>query len=981
MGTRVTLFGVAKIIFSNSTIPFLPEKRFLLLAFLAFKADWVSRDQLALLLWDDADSVSARKNLRHLLSRVRDLPFVTLETLDEQVRWVVDSDVLEFARFFATGDWKNAVASYQGLLLEGLSSALPAFEEWLEIEQETLRTSYREAVLSYAAMLESKQQMLEMNTLFQRALRFEPLAEDVLQAFLRLSLQNSASQVAALQAYEAFAKVLDQEMGLVPLESTTLLAEQLRNALITLNLEPVNILRGFTAPNTAFIGRERELQAIEAKLSAPEVRLLTLVGQGGIGKTRLAIETASRIGALFAQGSTFVALANLSSTVQVLPAIFAALELPLVNAEHATEQLITHLQNQEMLLIFDNFEHLLDGADILLEILQSCPAIKILTTSREVLDWQDEYLLDIFGMSIPASSVTPEVTPIEEFDAVQLFLRSAKKTNARFTLEPEDQKYMIQICQLLNGLPLALELASHWTRVLTLAEIVLELELGLTFLQTTQPELPERHRSLRAVFEYAWTLLNPDEQMALQRLAVFQNGFTREAAEHISGITIRTLLTLCNKSFLQRNATGRFERHLMVQEFSFEKLHSNPALLEAQQEKHSDYYFDFLEQRPMGGSTDQQYLTEIETDLENIRTAWHWAVHQKNYLHLERSTDLVVFFDRKARCEEGQQLFEDAIEVLEQAGANAKAALGKACFEAAWLGHRIGRYDIALAERAVQLLQSLEGRETWLMKALSTLSALEKIQGYPESSLTHLEVALKIARMVGNSAHIANYLVGIASLKTILGRYSDAENNDLEALLLHQQADNSFGITILHNELGILKTKQGFFPQAKEYLNLGLQLAHELKYTLIVPFFLNNLGEIALKTKQYEVARSHSLEALQLNELHFNATVKATSLIILGRISESESEALLFFQDALRIAWKLKEIPLVIKIFLGVGEMYFRINNTQAQELFELVYWHPATEASIRFEAQQYLEQPQNLAFDIEIFMTTRVSKILSSSV
>ncbi len=959
------LFGVAKATLESQSVVFLSDKRFALLTYLALQTDWVSRDHLALIFF--ADSQDSRKNLRHLLSRVRELDFAKLETNDNLVRWAVNSDVLEFNRAFAAADWQSAVQWYTGLLLERFSLDLPEFITWLEVEQETLKNSFKEATLAFTTQLEASSQIAQTTAVFGQALRLEPLAEDVLQAFLRFASRQKSTQSSALAAFETFNRLLKQEMGLQPLESTRLLYQQLKNT--PLDLEPIAKLRGFTAINTAFIGRERELEEIQTKLLSPDIRLLTLVGQGGIGKTRLAIQTAFQMAGRFEDGATFIALANLSSAVQILPALFAVLELPLTNPETALEKLKTHLQDQEMLLVADNLEHLLDGTDLLLELLHDCPKLKMLVTSREVLDRQNEYLLDVFGMAVPTAN-TPN---FEMFDAVQLFVRSAKKTNSRFSLEAAQHDFMVQICQFLGGLPLALELASHWTRVLSLEEIVAQLKQGLGFLESTQAELPERHRSLRAVFEYTWRQLNQTEQNALQKLSVFQNGFTKEAAESIATISVQTLLRLCNKSLLQRGSNGRFERHAMIQELSFEKLRSEPELQQAQQTKHSDYYFAFIEQRPMGGSTDQQYLSQIESDLENIRSAWYFAASQKDYLQLERSTDLVVFFDRKARCAEGIELFEAAVTALETATTNANAVLGKASYEIAWLGHRIGRYDMALAERAVQLLQPLEDNNKhggWLMKALNTLSMIAEQIGDNQKALENVEKALMLAKSLKHQDAIANYLSRIGDIENNLGLIQKAQEHYFDALEIHKILNNQFGCVIIYNNLGLLKMNLADFSQARKYLTNGLELAQEIKYTQAISFLLNNLGNLTLKTKEYEKARDFCLEALTTNEQLSNSTVRATSFMILGRVSIAKKmipEAIQYFQKSLKIAWSVHELPIVMQNLVGLSELHIKLGNTsQASEFLHIVNHHPSTDESSRREANILLEESPELSPPIE---------------
>jgi DNA-binding SARP family transcriptional activator len=881
MTTFVQLLGTAKANLESVSVPFLSDKRYLLLAFLAFKHDWVSRDQLANLFWADTDSVSARKNLRHLLSRTRNLDFAQLEGQDD-VRWLVQTDVALFQQALGQGDWEQAISVYQGPLLAGLSIESSEFEDWLQQESEALQNAYREAALNHAKQLEQQHRFEEAGALLAKVLKTDLLAEDIVQAYLRVAGKSGAHRLEALRVFEAFTNLLRQELGLEPLELTKQLATALKLESTNSSFIPVSSpmlkpsknadvlvaqaeiapsLRNFPTPATPFVGRDVDLSEIAAYFKQPEIRLLTLIGAGGMGKTRLSIQVALEQAKHFADGAVFVPLANVASSANIVPAIASALGFVFSTLEPQETQLQKHLADKQLLLVLDNLEHLLSGTGIILELMETCPNLRFLTTSREALDFQGEYLVDVFGLDVPKSNAEH----IEIYDSVQLFLRSAKRVNPRFNLEHDAKTSVVEICQMLQGSPLGIELASNWLRVLSVQEVALEVQKSLDFLTVNQPNIPARHRSIRAVFEHSWMLLTEDEQSALKRLSVFAGGFRKEAAEQICDINLRTLLTLTNKSLLRRTQSGRFERHALVQEFSLEKLQQDQTLFANQQTKHGTYFFDFLEARPMGGSLDQQRLKEIEEDLENIRSAWDWAVRNARADQLGRSTDLVVFFDRKARCEEGARLFQAAIEVLDAGKVSEQAALGKACFDAAWLGQRLGRYEQAyqFATRAVELLRPLEDEVgSWLMKALNTLSIIEKILGNNKNALQNLQEALELARKHENHSAIANYLDTIGGIESDLGHIDEAESHYKEALEIHQKSDHHFGTIILCNNLGLLKSNLNEFEEAKQYLQDGLLLAQKINFTVIIPYLLNNLATLAYKMQDYKSARDSCLEAL-----------------------------------------------------------------------------------------------------------------------
>jgi predicted ATPase/DNA-binding SARP family transcriptional activator len=575
MIVSVQLLGTAKVNLEFHSVPFVSDKRFLLLAFLAFKHDWVSRDQLANLFWDDTDSVGARKNLRHLLSRVRALDFVSLEFQNEQVRWLVTSDVAVFQTSLASGNWQQAVAAYQGHFLMGLHSESSGLDDWLQQERESLQGAFRDTALNYAKELEAQGRFDEASATLSQTLKYDLLAEDVIQAFLRVA-GHAGQRLEALKVFESFKSMLSLELGLMPLETTLQLAANLRleTRAVSQDQQPVEMLRNFPAETSSFVGRDLDLSEIAAYFGQPEIRLLTLIGAGGMGKTRLAIQVALEQAKHFSDGATFVPLASVGEASSLVPAIVSALGISVSSFETQELQLKNYLSEKHSLLVLDNFEHLLDGAGIVLELLGHCPNLRIIVTTREALNYQSEYLIDVIGLDVPKDASEK----IEVFDSVQLLLRSAKRVNPRFMLSPGDKPSVIEICQMLQGSPLAIELASNWLRVLSVSEVANEIRKSLDFLSLNQPELAKRHRSIRAVFDSSWVLLTEEQKLVLSKLSLLRSGFTLESAARVANATPSLLLGLVSKSLIGRFET-RFVMHETVRQYAAE--HLEPAQKEA----------------------------------------------------------------------------------------------------------------------------------------------------------------------------------------------------------------------------------------------------------------------------------------------------------------------------------------------------------------------------------------------------------------
>jgi predicted ATPase/DNA-binding SARP family transcriptional activator len=843
----VQLLGVAKVNLDHLEVMFLSDKRFLLLAYLAFKADWVSREHLALLFFEDSDSVSARKNLRHLLSRVRSLDWVNLESSGEQVRWLVQSDVAQFQELIGAERFLEALDLFQGQFLSGLHSDVLELSNWLNSEREALHHAFQNAGLLAANQFVMQSNFVVAQKICSRVLATDPLNEDILQVLLTCAVQTG-SKLEALKAFESFKTLLHNDLGLLPLETTVQLAVALR-----LEVQKPLVksgLQNFPVLNSSFVGRDVDLSEIASLFAQPDVRLMTLVGAGGMGKSRLAMQVAFEQVANFADGAVFVPLAAADDLVA---ATIAALNLPAQNLDGQLVFLKNYLVQTNLLLVLDNMEHLLEQSNLILELLAAAPKIRLLLTSREALQVQAEYLVDVLGLDVPKA----DSEQIEIFDSVQLFLRNAKRVNPRFVLGAEDKPFIVEICGLLQGSPLAIELASHWVRILKPEEVVQEIRLSLDFLTANQPDVPLRHRSMRAVFNASWQLLNPEQQMVLAKMSLLRGGFTLESLARVTKAKSSILFGLVSKSLMARNG-NRFTIHEVIRQFAEQQLEptqKDAALLELSLLA-QDWALSVAIHDPEKSGSENVVL--FEQEFENISTALEWAARNKPPLAAQIVTNALEFWfstakkplaiewasqllelselqardairanllsvrsfagylilDPKLRLRDAEQALDIALEIGDLA-AQAKAlhAVGEAAGE-------VGDYTKAISsvEKALCILENLPNIKLEL-GCLNQLAHVHWLQG-------NMDLALQVYENLINQSIKTNFKRGLAT-GYLNSAYVYISTNDLnQAKVLLEQA------VVLYREL---KSTVNLCYAVLVLCDVLLKLGDQLRTTELLP--------------------------------------------------------------------------------------------------------------------------------------------------
>lgn len=677
---RIYLFGTPRIFKNEEIVQISRRKSWALLAYLVVTSQPHSRDELATLLYPGHDQSSARSNLRRDLSELKsylDDGFLLLE--GEQISlistnqlWVDINEFLEHVEYVRMHhqhqqadrqssmceDCKvrliKAIELYSADFMSGFTiSGSREFEDWQFFQSENLRRVLSEILLKLIQWHSEPGEFESAIAFGQRWLALDPLHEPAHRQLMSL-YARSGQQAAALRQYQECVRRLQSELGVEPEAETSSMYEAIRaykpydmssseivgiSPSLDRNI-PSPIPHNLPPPDESITGREDELEWITSCLrDDPDCRMLTLVGPGGIGKTRLAIESAYRLAedrsCPFCEGLYFVPLVSHPRVDSIILAIADSLKLPLLpDPDQRIEQLIGYLQPKRLLLLLDNFEHLVspESIQLLSNFLEHAPHVKLLITSRTRLNAHFEHILTLEGLVVPQSETDYIGQTVEsitaKYSAIQLFVHRARHLKPDFPITPDELKPVVQICKMVEGMPLGIELAAAWVDVLTPLEIMAEITHSFDFLAVNWPDRPERHHSLRAIFDSSWRLLGEAERAALMDLTLFQGSVSREAAQAVSGASIQLLMSLHSKSWLQVQDNGRYQIHELLCQYANEKLQAEPGPWQLAKERFCTYYAAFLDQqvKSVRGPKQRKAFDSISIEFENIRLAWQWLV-------------------------------------------------------------------------------------------------------------------------------------------------------------------------------------------------------------------------------------------------------------------------------------------------------------------------------------------------------------------
>jgi predicted ATPase/DNA-binding SARP family transcriptional activator len=921
----------------------LPGKQLALLVYLAATGQPHTRQRLAELLWGDTPDDNAKNSLRVALTSLRKLLPDHLQITQQTVALRLDSahwfDIAELRARTEALDSANADALrpvltlYRDEFLHAFyAEASTEWEEWVLAQRAYWQQCALQALERLSDLLLAARDTAGAWEVLQRRIQIDPWQEQAHRQIMQFH-GRSGNLTAALAHYERLRRMLDAELGVEPMPETVVLAERIEAA----RQAPP---RPLPAEPGAFIGRMAELDRLHQLLLDPACRLITIVGLGGMGKTRLALEAARRANQAqaleFLNGVTWVSLVGVESAARLPQTLAQALEVPLAGRTDSSVQLLHYLRHKELLLVLDNLEHLLPaGVELMRQILDRCPAIKLLVTSRQPLRLEAEWRLDLHGLDY----ATTDTPTLEAHSATHLFVQAAQRVRPEFAITAQNTPPMRRLSQLVAGMPLALQLAATWLRVMSIEQIVAEVEQGLDLLTTRFHDIPERQRSVRAIFDATWALLDVDQQRALAALSVFRGGFTQEAAQAVVGTTPLPLATLVDRSLVifRQNAPGaRYELHELLRQYAAQHLAAMGAQA-AVAERHSDYYLRLLAGQEAGlySVARPTVMATLRGDLENVRQAWQWAVAQAGLATLQPSVEaLAAFYQFAGLLQDGQQIFLDAYSQLESHAAlgqmpqpESNAFLRHLRSKMVWFALQRGRH--AAARDAVEALLSESqraGDDRRIADAYAFKGYLSYVDGARDQALAFFTEAVERYRAL-NEQRIFFWALWYwvpFSMGGDAHKLAWATEYYEQVLMLARASGNSYGIAFISGRLGSTYSWAGYPIQAEPHFQEAFSLFEALGDLQGLSRTLWNAGYNDYLLARYQQALARMEQALlysrQLGERVLEASIYddlATVYFDMGRYDQAERH----YRLSLDLCRELSYTPGQARVLIGFGQL------------------------------------------------------------
>jgi len=969
------------------------------------------REKLSELFWPGRPESVARNNLRQALYGIRqaigepgfDVIFsVTadeVQVADVDQLWL-DLDAFklhlktaqmhahdpEYPCSYCIQHLRDAVELYRGIFLEDVRlEKMEEFNRWADYQRERFSTLHLQALDLLIRDYERLEDFAQAAFYARRQVESNGFREDAHQRLMILLAKNGRDGE-ALEQFETYRRQLLDSTGLAPNEKMTAVVEEIRRGEFDTAASSARAVAAYHVPEqlTPFIGREMELSQVGRLLDSPACRLITLAGLAGVGKTRLAVQAAQLSRRLFPDGIFFISLEAVQPRANLVDVIGRAFGLVPSGQNDMRALLFDYLRRKNVLIILDNFEHLMESKGILLDILKELPLVKILVTSRERLALQTECLVELQGMSFPAPDALEnqsgqDRTVLEHSDALKLLFERASRLRPDLPWRPGDNPDLlpgfnaqemaaaVRICQLVGGLPLGIELAASWARDFTFAQIADEVNRSLEFLQTSFQDLPERHRSMRASFEHSWELLSESEREVFCKLAVFPGSFTALEAQEVAAAALPWLVRLEDKSLVRRVAFGRFDMHPLIRQFAGQKLRQYSRKVEdATRQMHAEYFCSLLGAREMDlkGQRQVEALAELDAERDNLYAAWDWAVERRFVDLLEKAAfALMLFLEMSSRWQDGEVRFHKALQCLEGMASSPAVTRLRAVLLSfqGWFSSRQARFQQA-AELLGESLQLMGDTDETLGRTFAHFAFgftniwLNRF----DEALLHLKTSHLISERTGDHWTLAWSRQALAEIAFESGKTGFQDAPFLESLSMFEKIGEKRGSSRALNFLGNIALSQGQYAAARSYFEKLLSNTERMGDVWGAAGGYSKLGQLAATLGEYEQAwrlLQRSLSMLQKtgDNRRIAYTMRELGDLSAGLNKLKEAES--FYRQALEIAMQIQTTPLAQDVLISIaGLLNGRGQPERAMELLKLVIQETISDQRTARRAQNMMD-------------------------
>lgn len=851
---EVRLLGTFEIKYKKKAISIPSRPSQSLFAYLLLSAGTSHRrEKLAGMLWPDSLEETARDNLRHSLWRIRkSLPptpkaeYLLTDDLSiafnaSSEYWLDAAELEKLRENTSVAELISVLSEYQGELLSGF------YDEWVVLEREHLSSIFEHHMARLLSLLKAENRWLDVLDWAERWIKLGKKPEPAFQALMSAhAAKGDMSKVAA--SYERYVKSL-REFGIEPSKQTKELYENLKSGKDTPKPMPISTKpvakknsSKIPVPLTSFIGREKELKEIARLLSSS--RLVTLTGPGGVGKTRLAIQSANDANKKFKDCVFWVDLVGLSDENLIPQEIAQSLNIREIANEPLIETLKIYLRSKQILIVLDNCEHVIRAcAEYAEQLLAACPRLKILATSIEALGLFNETTWQVPSLPLPKMQGPLSLKDLKEFASIELFYERANNAKSGFMWDGRNASSVAQICRRLDGIPLAIELAAARIKVLSVDEIAGRLDDRFSLLTAGSRTAIPRHQTLRATIDWSYHLLAEQERILFRRLSVFASGFTLEAAETVCSQGMKRsdcldlLGRLVDKSLViveSDSEVGDTRYRLLetIRQYALEKL-VEVGEASSIRDQHLDFYLSLAEKSEphIFGHESAIWINRLDKELDNIRAAIDWSTNSDKAVVALRMAGSLVYF----------------------------------CYSWFARGNLLSEW-----QHRIQLaLSRPEGRERTLAraKALNGLGFMYWADIYPTNRRLELEEALDIARELGDALNTATALRYLGLLASMQGNYVEARSLLEQSLEIWRMMgpEGKVGLSWTLTFLADVALNQNESNEASSIYEESVAILREIGEKNFLAYSIRRLGLLAWREKDYGKAIALYQESLSLN--------------------------------------------------------------------------------------------------------------------